>query len=392
MKKYYPKGVAMNQNQSQTALGLTAKSSALLCILAVVFMIYLVCPVFVFACTVALAFFAGVYVTNKKAMLLTLAVVVLAFLITGASVTFTATLLALVGAAALGSVLLTKKQSATAFIVSACAAYAALAVIKSPTEALYILTPLPMAIALAVCSRKKLPAVASICAASAALVLTLVLPIAIGLFLEYGKQTAEEVTKLMDSVKASVVDAIVEAYGQLTDEAKAALPIEIKASDAREAVDTFFPLIPSFFIIVANLISFCTHAVTIWIKNRVGVEISNTERIFAMSKLSAWVYIISFVTMLFSFSSSSLAQTVMMAMMSLNLILMPSFAFVGFISVVEAFRMSGGKIKPIHVILAVLGFMYCGAFIIYPLTVLGVMRTLKTPESKGTPNQKGVKK
>lgn len=387
MKKYYPKGVAMNQNQNQTAaLGITPAKTLVLCIFAAVFTIYLAYPVFALACAVITLFLAGVYLTNKKALLLTIAVVILTFVLTMASVSLTATLLALVGAAALGSTLLSKKQSAIAFIVSLCLIYGVAAVLQSPIEALSALMPVPMAITLAVCSKKKLPAVTAICATSAVLVMTLILPVSVSLILEYGKQTIAEVTKLIDSVKTAVVDAVVESYGQLTDEAKAALPFEITTSSIKELTDVFFPLIPAFLIITTNIIAFCTHAVTIWIKNRVGAQISNGERIFAMSKLSAWVYIISFVTMLFSFSDSNLAQTVMMAMMTLNIILMPSFAFVGFISVVEAFRMSGGKIKPIHVILAVLGFMYCGAFIIYPLTVFGVMRTIKTPElPKDTP-------
>lgn len=382
----------MNKQDNINATPLSLSRAVIAGVIAALFMIYSIFPSLIFACAVIAVFSFCACRANKRLIVATLALIAIGFLLLGGSAVILSSVLAIIGAAIAGGIMLSGKRSAAVYLIFICAVYGAAAFITSPVDAIPTLTSIPLAVTLAVCARLRTPRVSSICALSAVLIITLVAPLAVSFCIEHGAEAAEQFKLLIEETKAAIADTIVKTYEEVSAVSEDAFPIEITPASAKEAVDVIFPLIPAMLVIISNLIAFSLHTLSLWIRFGLGQLPAKEEADFAMSKVSAWAYVVSFVAMLFSFSDSDLAQTVMMAMMTLNLILMPSFMLVGFKAVVAAFKIAGGKLKPLHVILIVLGLMYCGAFIFYPLTAYGVMFTIKSKDApdnapKNTPEE-----
>lgn len=367
-----------NETRTNIPVKLTLLKALVAGWLAAMFMIYTVLPSTVFACVVAAVFLFCAYKANKRGFALTAVVTALTFLVLGASVTALAYVLSLISAALVGGIMLCGKKSAVLYLVFGSAAYAVAAILKSPTEALPVLTSVPLAIALAVCIKTRARRVSAVCVISAVFAIILIAPYAVSFYLQHGSESLEQFKLLLDEVRVLLTDSVVKAYEEIPEDAKKQVADIFTPDVIASSIDAVFPLIPAIFIIVCNTFAFSLHTLSIWIRASLGDSLKEEEKIFSMSKTSAWLYIISFIAMLFSLSDSDFAQIIMLSMQGLNMILTPSFLWLGLSSVSVSFRTADGKKSIFHTVIAILAFLYCGTFLIYPLVIFGVVKTLKS--------------
>ena len=365
------------KDQTDTPRKLSIARILLACWLAAVFMIYPAIPYLPYACAIVILFLGCAFRVNKHGFALTVVLTAIAC-VSVASVVAVAHVLSVISVAVIGCVMLREKASAITFMIFTAVIYGVAAFVKTPMEALSVLTPIPIAIALAICAKLRTRRVSTICVISAIFIATLLAPAVISFCIEHGADASEQFKQILSEVRQAIIDFFVKANNELPTEAKEMLPAEITESDIATIIDVFFPLIPALFVIASNIFAFIVHTLSLWTRFAFDDLPTADETVFEMSKVSAWLYIISFVAMLFSFSSSELAEICMIAFQSLNLILTPSFLFAGICAVSTAFRMAGGKKKWFHGVLAVLAVMYCSAFLVYPLVAIGVMGTIRS--------------
>ena len=379
----------MNNENQVPEKGRTSHIEAVIAYLAVgLFMIYSIFPSAIYAYGVIAAFLALSYRVNKAGFTITAVLTALCFVVFSA-VTL-ASLLSTISVAVIGGIMLTRPKARIIFIALAAAVYAVAAYVTSPVEGLGVLTALPMAIALAICIKVKPARTTSVCAISAAFVATIVLPFAISFYLTHGGGWLEQLKITADELRSVLAD---ETYKAFTEAFSNTALSDIKLSDTitpditKSAVNLVFDLLPAIIIIVSNLVAYVVHAFSLIARRHLGDTPQIHEILFSMSKVSAWVFIISFVAMLVSFSDAELARIASLALQNINLILTPSFLLVGLTSFSISIRTENSKKKLLHTILAVLAFLYCGTFLIYPLVAFGVFNTLAPARNKrNTPN------
>ena len=372
-----------NENQTPIRDKTPHIETVIACLALGLFMTYSIFPSTVYAYGVIAAFLALAYRINKKGFTVTAVLTVLSFVLFTA-VTL-ASLLAIISVAVIGGIMLTKPKARIVFIAIAAVVYAVAAVVTSPVEGLGVLTALPMAIALAVCIKVKPTRTTSVCAISGAFVATLVLPFAISFYITHGGEWLEQLKITVDELRTVLAE---ETYTAFTEAFSNTTLSEFNLSDtitpeiATSAVNLVFDLLPAIIIIISNLVAYVVHAFSLIARRHLGDLPKLHEILFSMSKVSAWVFIISFVGMLVSFSDAEPARVASMALQNINLILTPSFLLVGLTSFSISIRTENNKKKILHTVLAVLAFLYCGTFLIYPLVAFGVFNTLAPARNK----------
>ena len=369
-----------SENQTPTPSKLTAITALIAGWLTAIFMLYVVFPSTVYAwATIALFLLCAYKISTKKSgFILTAVLTAIAFFALGTSAETLAHVLSIVASAVIGGAMLTEIKSGIIFIFFTGAIYTAAALLSSPTGALTVLTGLPMAISLAVCARLKASRVTSVCAVSAVFLSTWILPTAITFYLQYGNEAAEQFKLLLAEFRTVQTDTMVSLMSELFADSEGELSGMIDKETVATLVDTVINLFPAILIVLSNIVAFSAHTLSLHARERLGKLYGDNEKCFALSKVSAWLYIISFSAVLFGISGSETARIFTLAMQNINVILTPSFLFAGISSISVVMHAPEGKLGTVHTLIAILALLYCGTFLIYPIVAFGVIRTLNS--------------
>ena len=348
------------------------------------FMVNLAIPSIILACVNTALFILCAYKICQKRSDFTVIVIVTAAMFAMLSITSLARVISLVVSAAAGGAMLcgSKKSRATFTIFSVVAYLVAFVVTGSLTEAISVFSALPAAIAFAVCSSKRVSRVSSICAASAAFLITALIPIALSAYAEFGTDVKLFIETARSNFSATVTEAINTVVSSVGEQYAEAFSADTVASTA----ELVFTLIPALYIISTNIIAFVASYLHMIIRLSLGKAPEKQEVIFVLSSVSAWIYIISFVMMFFSFGNSNAMRVFAVSMENINLILSPAFMLVGLFSFIATTRMGGSKSSIFKTVIIVLSFMYCGAFLLYPLAAAGVIMTFRVNKQRGMKN------
>ena len=263
-------------------------------------------------------------------------------------------------------------------ILLGMAAYGiAFAVTGDPAESLCVFQLIPCAIVLAILMARGVNRVPTVCAVSASLLVMAAIPVALSIYREYGELSSAVLSTLIDAIRTQAIDAYHVSVSLLPEEMRSAMTEEVFHS----AFDAIVVLSPAIAVIVSNLLAFFAHWLTLLICQETGYakKLSLGTRLFVMSKMSAVVFIVALLIPLLGAGNSDDLRVITVAAENINLMLLPAFLFVGSLSVIAFFRRQRGCLN-FWILLAVVSLLiYAGSFIIYPLALLGAIRTLKTP-------------
>ena len=373
-----------NQNSSPTQPVHWLLRSLIFGLIIACFSIYRAFPSDVLAYAVIIVFLACAYkICDRKS------VFVIIFAICGAILGLTspkalASIVSLITSAAGGAALLTSKRGSVIYIGAIAAALAAALTISPSSEtAIQILTPLPAAIVLAVCSRKKATRVSAICAVSATLIAVWLIPLAISVYTTYGG----DVGSFIESTKSAYTSTFVEAFELFSSSLEVKLFESISKEILVATAELIFALIPSIVIAIANIISFMITGLNAIIRCTQCGGINIREASFRLSSVSAWIYIISLLAIIFSFGSSRSAEVLALSMANVNIILTPAFVLVGAAASISKARHKKGS-GVFRIIITVIAFMYVGVLVLYPIALYGATTTLKLNRIKPFINTK----
>lgn len=338
------------------------------------FTAYLAFPSAIFACAVLVLFLICAYKLSNNNSIFVGIFAVCGVLFSIMPLTLLATLVCLVASVAGGAMLCSYKKSAAVYPILTAAVFAlSLALTNSLDSALAVITPMPAAIVLAVCSKKKAPRVTAICALSVALLTTALLPLAFSVYTEYGT----DLTAFINAAREGYANAVVDSFAGISEASGVDLSEIISETNLRIIAESIFPLAPSFIVSVANLIAFGATFLLAIIRNSLGEPMTRGESVFRLSSASAWLYIISLIAILIGFGDSHAARIFALTMGNLNVILTPAFALVGAAAFISAKKRGVAGRGIFRIILVIIAFMYCGVLILYPIALFGVITTLK---------------
>lgn len=368
------------ENQTPTPTKLTALKSIVAGWITAIFMLYTVFPSTVYAwATIAVFLLCAFKISSKKSGFVVItALTAVAFFAFGASAEVLAYVLSIIATAVLGGIMLSEKKSCVVFIVFAGIVFTAVALLKTPLEALTSLVGLPMAVSLAVSAKVKASRVASICAASGMFLATLILPVAISFYGRYGAESAEQFKLLLEEFRVAWTDAMVSVSEEMFTNGNENLLEVFNKETVSALVDTTINLLPAILIILSNAVALSAQTLSLYVREFLLEFPQESEKKFMLSKVSAWLYIISFIVMLVVVSDSDTARVITLATQNINVILTPSFLLAGIASLSSAFHMPEGRRRTGYTVMIILAFLYCGTFLIYPIVALGVIRTLKS--------------
>lgn len=376
-----------NQTSSPTTSVHSYIRSVIFASILACFSVYLALPSVIFAAVCLVLFLLCAYkISANKAIFVGIFAVcgALFFLM---PITSLASSVSVVAVASAGSVMLyAGKKSSAAYIISTAAAYGiAFFVTGSPISALSVLFPLPAAIALAVCSKKKLPRVTAICAVSAAILVSAFVPFVYGLISEYGTDAGLIINQLRENFSGSFV----EVFRTISNMAGVKLEDIMDVSALSSVAELAFPLIPAFAIAATNILAFFASFIHAVIRHSLGMAQEKNEAIFRLSSASAWIYILSIISFFIAFGDTRAALIATFVMGSLNIILTPAFALVGAAAFLSASRNKRGKKNlKLRIILIIAGVLYLGVLLIIPIAVNGAITTLKLNKINAPPTTK----
>lgn len=369
-----------NENQTPTPSKLNTTKALIAGWLTAIFMLYVVFPSAVYAwATIALFLLCAYKINTKRAgFILTASLTAIVFFALGTSAETLAYVLSIIASAVIGGIMFTEIKSGIIFIIFTCAAYAVAALLNSPTEALTVLTGLPMSAALAICAKLRASRVTSICAVSAVFLSTLVLPVAITFYLQHGSEAAAQFKALLEEFRTVWTDTMVSVSEEVFANSNDNLSEIFNKETVSALVDTTINLLPAILIILSNVVAFSVHTLSLHARERIGEIPQDNEKKFLLSKVSAWLYIISFIAVFFGASDSVTANILALALQNINLILTPSFLFAGISSISVVMHAPEGRTGTVYTLLAILALLYCGTFLIYPIVAFGVIKTLNS--------------
>lgn len=373
-----------NGNTTPTQTKIKFVQTILAGLAVALFMANLAIPSLVLSCVNTALFILCAYKICIKRADFTVIVIITAVMFAMLSITSLARMISLVVSAAAGGAMLcgSKKSRAVFIIFSAVAYLAAFAVTGSPTQAIAVFSALPAAIAFAVCSSKRVPRISSICAASAAFLITMLIPIALSAYAEFGTDVKLFIETARSNFSATVADTFNSMISTVGEQYAEAVSVDTLVSTA----ELVFTLMPALYIISANITAFAASYLHMIIRHSLGKAPEKQEVVFVLSSVSAWIYIISFVMMFFSFGDSNAMRVLAVSMENINLILSPAFMLVGLFSFIAATGVRGSKPNIFKTVFIILSFMYCGAFLLYPLAATGVIMTFRVNKQRGMKN------
>ena len=158
---------------------------------------------------------------------------------------------------------------------------------------------------------------------------TLVLPVAITFYLQHGSEAAAQFKALLEEFRTVWTDTMVSVSEEVFANSNDNLSEIFNKETVSALVDTTINLLPAILIILSNVVAFSVHTLSLHARERIGEIPQDSEKKFLLSKVSAWLYIISFIAVFFGASDSVTANILALALQNINLILTPSFLFAG---------------------------------------------------------------
>ena len=378
-----------NENNTPSTPNMTTLRAVICGVLAAVFMVYNAIPSNIFAVAVIGIFIICAFIIKKNGASFALTLLITAFCFLFTSISGLAMVLGIASAAAIGSLMLRSKKNAAIYLCFAVLAYAVSAIITTPMTACSTLICLPAAAIIALCHNKKANRVSAVCTVSATFIITLLAPPAVIFLIKHGTEAPELLKTLgvefFTSQRLLLASQFNEIFSEVYSELSSEISPDIIKSFSDALAEVMIQILPALLIICSNIAAFVTHSISLALRRFYREPLEEKETQFVLSKVSAWIFIISLALSLLSFSDSQTAHIVSASMMNINVILSISFFFVGFRSALAMINTFSRRKKVLHIILAVLALMYCGTFFTYPLIFIGVINTLKYQENKRTP-------
>ena len=356
-------------------------------LISVIFMLYTVFESAIYACLVIALFLICVYkITPKgRGFAVSAGITAVAFFLLGASFETLAFVLSIISIAVIGALMLSSSKSGIIFAAFTTGAYIVSALLSSPADALSSLVGIPSAIALAICAKLKLPRISAVCTLSAVFIVTLVSPLLLWIYLTYGSDSAEQVKLFFDSIRTTQAEAISTAISSVFADSNPDLAAKFDKQTVTDLIDTAISLLPAVIIIISNIIAISIHTLSLRARQALGGDVSEEEKKFSLSKVSAWLYIISFISLFIGGAESNSARATLLTLQNINLILTPSFFLVGIKSISLVIGPAGAKNNIFNTVMLILTIMYCGTLLIYPIVALGVIRTINSGKTPNKP-------
>ena len=289
----------------------------------------------------------------------------------------------ILGATAIGGFMLGEnKSSILLYLAALVAAFVGIfAYTGNISSACSVLITLPGAAALALCNKKNLPRVSTVCAVSAAFIFSVFAPSIIAIVSEYGAESLTHIGTSLEALRKSLTEMLI-TMGSTLGEPYSEL-YSPKAADAMTRLT--FDVLPAIAIIGGNLVAFFSQTCYYILKNRFVRPVSPKERMIVMSKTSAWMFIISLVLVFItSFIDGDKAEILSISMTNLNMILMPSFFIIAIFALLAWVQSKRSKPSMFTIILIVFLIFNFGSMLTYPLSVFGAITAIRLPQTPTT--------
>ena len=283
---------------------------------------------------------------------------------------------------AIGGIMLGgKKREVTVYLGAITVAFAAILIY---TQNFFVagttLLTLPSAVALAICNKKKMARIPCLCVVSAAFLISVIAPSIIMLTVQHGTDTLNFIGTSVENFRISATEKLVE-IGSALGEPYSELYTP-KAADA--ATRLTFDILPALVIVLGNIVAFFSQTCYFALKDKFVREVHPLERVLVMSRTSAWMFIISLaLTFITSFFEEHSVQVFSVAMINLNMILMPAFFLIAVFTLIALLQARKSKLSLFTIILIVFAFFNFGSFLFltYPLAIFGAITALKRPSN-----------
>lgn len=267
-------------------------------------------------------------------------------------------------------------------ILMAAAAYGlSLVFTKDPLLSADMLRFVPCAVLMAVLMARGADRVTAIWATAALCLAAILIPMAISIHGQYGGLSVDVLTSFFDELRA----AFLEAYHLAIETNGSDLPEEILSGltdDVFHSVfDMILSLLPALLVILACAIAFAAHLLALMICRSTGYanKMPPNAQLFAMSKISAVIFILAFLLSFVGLGSSDSGMAIAVSAENLRLMLTPAFLVVGILGVFGFIRRQRGCLNGWVLLAMIFILPYFIAVLITPLAVLGVILTLMRP-------------
>lgn len=332
-----------------------------------------------------LSLMVSFFFLRSRAVFITVGVAALAgFFYTGSLISV-ASVVATVFLIGLGAVVMLHIRPPLLILMGAAAFGVTLLITGDPMASSAVLRLIPCALVLSVLLARGTRRTTCIWAVSALFLIIWLAPMLWQIHGEYGDLSEAVFTRFFDDLRAEYIRVCLEAAEMLTEELTATGQIKaeylslLSEETFHTVLDTVLCLLPAILAIIASLVGFAAQALSLTFCRATGyvAKLPPRTQLFAMTKISAVVFLIALLLPILGLGKSNDAQVISLAAENINLMLMPAFLWVGGVSVVSFFRHQRGCLN-VWVLLTLAFFLiYVGALLIYPLAVFGALVTLR---------------
>jgi hypothetical protein len=230
----------------------------------------------------------------------------------------------------------------------------AYAVSGSFATALFSLVLFPAAAVMSLSVSGKLPRISLICRTSIALFITALSLIAVYIAVTKSGFSLNALKALADSLYCNLREHFTAEYASVAlkyaEQGLSAAELSLTESDASSYALALFCAIPAIFVIAINIISFCSSQLTVSLFASGGLNeyLTPVSLSFSMSWVSAAVFLLSYISMLFSYYGGY--DIVALITENIYLMLLPGLAFTGVLALLG--RGPGHK-KHVFILIAV---------------------------------------
>lgn len=332
-----------------------------------------------------LSLMVSFFFLRSRAVFITVGVAALAgFFYTGSLISV-ASVVATVFLIGLGAVVMLHIRPPLLILMGAAAFGVTLLITGDPMASSAVLRLIPCALVLSVLLARGTRRTTCIWAVSALFLIIWLAPMLWQIHGEYGDLSEAVFTRFFDDLRAEYIRVCLEAAEMLTEELIATGQIKaeylslLSEETFHTVLDTVLCLLPAILAIIASLVGFAAQALSLTFCRATGYALKLPPRtqLFAMTKISAVVFLIALLLPILGLGKSNDAQVISLAAENINLMLMPAFLWVGGVSVVSFFRHQRGCLN-VWVLLTLAFFLiYVGALLIYPLAIFGAFVTLR---------------
>ena len=236
------------------------------------------------------------------------------------------------------------------------------------------------AVLLAIALAKGMRRAPAICLVASGLLVGYVLIITVAIYRLGGQISTELLAALVDEAHAIMLEAFRESVSLLEPEMRALMTEEV----FNAAFDTMLCTLPAGCIIAISVIAFLAHLLSFMLSVATGYaeKIPEESRPFVLSPVTAVLYVVSFLLMLFAPYMGDSSGLLLLTAQNMTLILMPALLLVGVLGIYGFLVQSRGCLNIWAILGIILIAFYTRGILLYPISFIGVYLTFRVNKQR----------